>query len=244
MPATIRSASEIGRVTKTVGSPCEMISARRRCCSSSGAEDEPEQKRGRLAAQLDQRVAEQPKQRDREHIERILKLIENVPMQANAMIAGKRTRYGTVSRRTQMPISGRFSRTSSRLPIHIDTIEAPEQGRLFVDDVRPGRDPLDDEGADHQRHDRVRRQSQRQERDEGCLRRRVVRGLRARDALDRAVPKRLRVLRDPLFERVGGERRRARARRPEGPPARIRGRCPGGWAGRSAGGPRGSATGP
>jgi hypothetical protein len=38
-------------------------------------------------------------------------------MQQNAAMAGNRKRYGTVSRRIQMPISGRFRITSIRLPI-------------------------------------------------------------------------------------------------------------------------------
>ena len=51
-------------------------------------------------------------------------------MQQKNRIETASSRYGTSSMRTQMPISGRFSTISIRLPSHIETIR-PQ--------TRPGR---------------------------------------------------------------------------------------------------------
>src|SRR5690606_25990824 len=43
---------------------------------------------------------------------------------------------------------------------------APEQGRLMLDDLRPGHDAVDRHGTNHQRHHRVGRDAERQKRNE------------------------------------------------------------------------------
>ena len=169
-------------------------------------EHEPQEQRRRLAAELDEEVAQEPEERDRE-TSKAFRSSEYVPMQANATIAGKSTRYGTVSILTQMPISGRLSSTSIRLPTHIETTRPQKSAGSSSITFGPGRDPLDDERADHQRHDGMRRQAQRQQRDERGLRGGVVGGLRAGDALDRPMAERLRALRDRFSTVYERERR-------------------------------------
>ncbi len=66
-------------------------------------------------------------------------------------------------------------------------------------------------GAHHQRHHRVGRDAQREQRDEGRLRAGVVGGLRTRHALDGAAAEARGVLGELLLERVGGERPEHRA---------------------------------
>ena len=65
--------------------------------------------------------------------------------------------------------------------------------------------------ADHQRHHRVGRDAEREQRDERGLRAGVVGGLRRRHALDRALAEARRVLGDLLLQRVGREGREQRA---------------------------------
>ena len=70
---------------------------------------------------------------------------------------------------------------------------------------------MDGHGADHQRHHRVGRNAEREQRNERGLRRRVVGAFRRRHAFDGAAAEALRMLGHPLLERVGGERRDHRA---------------------------------
>src|SRR5947199_2169662 len=63
-------------------------------------------------------------------------------MQQNSVMAGKRNRYGTVSSLIQMPIIGRFSTTSIRLPTHIDAIRPQKSCGLLVITCGPGWMPL------------------------------------------------------------------------------------------------------
>ena len=86
------------------------------------AEDEAEQERRRLAAELDQAVAEDPEERDRVDVERVE--VDRVGPDAGEGDDRREQDRGTgpSASRTQMPISGRFSMTSSRLPTHIETI--------------------------------------------------------------------------------------------------------------------------
>ena len=72
-------------------------------------------------------------------------------------------------------------------------------------DLRARHDAVDGHGADHQGHDGVRRDAERQERDEGGLRAGVVGALRPRHALDRALAEAARILRELLLDRVGRE---------------------------------------
>src|SRR5437868_3480731 len=65
--------------------------------------------------------------------------------------------------------------------------QAPEELRLLIHDLRPRRDALDHERTDHERHHGVRRDAEREHRDEGGLRACVVRRFRRGDALDRAL---------------------------------------------------------
>ena len=64
------------------------------------------------------------------------------PMQQNAMMAGNRKRYGTVSSLIQMPISGRFSMISIRLPTHMLAIRPQNSCGLLVITCGPGWMPL------------------------------------------------------------------------------------------------------
>ena len=126
-------------------------------------------------------------------------------MQAKATIAGKQD---VVRDRQQLHPDAdqrQIEHDQQQVPDPHRDDQSPEQGRLVVDDVGPGRDALDDERADHERHHRVRRQAQGQQRDERGLGRRVVRRFGAGHAFDRAVTERLRMLRDALLQGVGGE---------------------------------------
>ena len=64
--------------------------------------------------------------------------------------------------------------------------------------LRAGLDALDHHRADHQRHDGVARNAERQQRDEARLRAGIVGGFRRGDALDRAVAEAL-GMRDDFF---------------------------------------------
>ena len=78
-------------------------------------------------------------------------------------------------------------------------------------DLRARHDAVDGHGADHQRHDGVRRDAEREQRDEGGLRAGVVGALRSRDALDGALAE---AASDPSRASSRSCRtRRARARR-------------------------------
>ncbi len=70
---------------------------------------------------------------------------------------------------------------------------------------------MDGHGADHQRHHRVRRDAEREQRDERGLRGGIIRAFRRRHALDRAAAEPRRILGDLLLEGVGRERRDHRA---------------------------------
>ena len=89
-----------------------------------------------------------------------------------------------------------------------------------VGDVRAGHDALDDHRADHQRHDRIGRNAERQHRDERGLRAGIVGRFRPGDACDRALAEFLRVLRRRASRpcrrrrRRGWRRRRAGCRAP------------------------------
>ena len=69
-PAIASITALIGRVTRTIGSPFDSTSARRRNSSIIGPEDEAEQHRRRLAAELVEDVAEQAEQRHQVDVER------------------------------------------------------------------------------------------------------------------------------------------------------------------------------
>ena len=85
--------------------------------------------------------------------------------------------------------------------------QAPEQLRLLGHHLRARHDAVDRHGADHQRHHGVGRDAEREQRNERGLRGGVVGAFRCRNALDRAAPEALGVLRDLLLEGVGRERR-------------------------------------
>ena len=126
-------------------------------------------------------------------------------MQAKAMIAGKSTWYGIVSIFTQMPMSGRLSSTSKRFPTHIETMRPQKSAGSSLITFGPGVMPWMMNAPTMSAMTGCAGQAQREQRDEGRLRRGVVGRLRAGDALDGAVSERLRVLRDALLDRVGGE---------------------------------------
>jgi hypothetical protein len=70
--------------------------------------------------------------------------------------------------------------------------EPPEERRLLRDDAGSGLNAVHDERAQEHRHHRVRGEPERQERDERCLRRRVVGRLRTGDTFNRALTERRR----------------------------------------------------
>ena len=142
--ARISSVRESGRVTKTVGSPREMIRDRRRYSSSSGPEDEAQQQRRRLAAQLDQEVAEDAEEGDRVDVERV-----------EAQRIGPDRREAD-DRREQHPVGdgqhlhpqadeGKVQQHQEQVADPHRDDEPPDQLRLVGDDVRARRDALDDE---------------------------------------------------------------------------------------------------
>ena len=91
-----------------------------------------------------------------------------------------------------MPISGMFRITRKMLPIQKLTISPQNSSGWLVSTCGPGLDALDRQRGQHQRHDRVARNAERQRRDEGGAHTGVVAGLRAGDALDRALAELLR----------------------------------------------------
>ena len=111
-----------------------------------------------------------------------------------------------VSSFTHSPISGRLRTTSIRLPIHIEAMMPQNSAGCSVATFGPGHDALDDHRADHQRHHRIGRDAERQHRDERGLGRRHCWPIPA-PPRPRSRPCRTRsgVLRDALFDGIGGE---------------------------------------
>ena len=64
---------------------------------------------------------------------------------------------------------------------------APDEFRLLLHHLRTRHDAVNGHRADHQRHHRVRRDAERQQRNERGLRRGIVGAFRRRDAFDRAL---------------------------------------------------------
>ncbi len=83
---------------------------------------------------------------------------------------------------------------------------APDEFRLLLHHLRTRHDAVNGHRADHQRHHRVRRNTERQQRDERGLGGGIVGAFGRRNAFDRAAAEPLRVLRYLLLERVGRER--------------------------------------
>ena len=75
----------------------------------------------------------------------------------------------------------------------------------------PGNDAVDGHRADHQRHHRIRRNAEREQRNERGLRAGIVGALGSGHALDGAAAEAARILGELLLERVGGERPEHRA---------------------------------
>ena len=85
--------------------------------------------------------------------------------------------------------------------------QRPDQQRLLLEQRRTRLDPVGHERGQHHRRGRVGRQTQRQHRHQRARRRRVVRRLRAGDALDGALAELVLVLGELLLRDVGQERR-------------------------------------
>ena len=230
-----------------------MISSRTTAMPSITARDRPRDEHRRIAARQQQRAAQvllhhRPEDETQQQRRRLaFELDEDQPRKPKSgRHAARRRRCSAGCRRrcsrtagspgtagdrapcssfTQMPISGRLRTTSIRLPIHMLTIRPQKSCGLARHHLRAGLDAVDGHRADHQRHHRVGRNAQRQQRNEGGLRAGVVGALRPRHAFDRALAEARRILGDLLFERVGGERRRAARRRRAGCPAPSRCRC-------------------
>ena len=108
---------------------------------------------------------------------------------------------------TQMPTSGRLMTTSIRLPIHIEAIMPQNSSGCLVITCGPGTMPWMVMAPTISAITGVRRDAEREQRNERGLRRGVVGAFRRRDALDGAAAEALGMLGDSLLERVGGKRR-------------------------------------
>src|SRR5690606_6400788 len=82
---------------------------------------------------------------------------------------------------------------------------------VLRDQKRTRLDAVDDERAEQERHDDVRWNAERQQRNEGAARRRIVRRLRPGDALDGPLAEHLRPLGELALERIGSKRGNDRA---------------------------------
>ena len=107
---------------------------------------------------------------------------------------------------THIPISGRLSSTSIRLPTHIETIMPQNRAGSSVTTLGPGVMPWMIRAPIISAITGLRRDAQGQHRDERGLRAGVVGALGRRHALDRALAELRPVGREPLFHGVGGER--------------------------------------
>ena len=83
--------------------------------------------------------------------------------------------------------------------------------RVLGHHLRTGDDAVDGHRADHQRHHRVGRDAEREQRNERGLRAGIVGGLRPCHAFDRALAEARRILGQLLLQRVGRKRREHRA---------------------------------
>ncbi len=168
------------------------------------AEHEAEQQRRRLAAELDEHVADHAEDRDRVDVEGVA--VDRVAAERGEDDdRGEQHPVGHGEQPHPEADQRQVQQHQHQVADPHRDDDAPEQLRLVGDDVGAGGDALDDEGADHQRHHRVRRDAEGQHRDERGLRGGVVGALGAGDALDGAAAEVLRVARELLLHRVGGE---------------------------------------
>src|SRR5216684_2929622 len=146
------------------------------------AEHVSEQERSRLEAELEERVADQREDPGQHHVGG--RVVHRVDADAGEDEDG----------RVHQPVR------------HVEELHPdPEERQVLGHHQRPGHDAVDGHRADHQGHDRIGRDAEREERDERALRARVVRRFRPGHALDGAPAEAARVLRQLLLQRVGGE---------------------------------------
>ena len=206
------------------------------------AEDEAEQERRRLAAELDEDVADHAEDGDGVDVE----VVAGDRVAADAGEDDDRREEHPVGDGQELhpePDQRQVEQDQHQVADPHRDDDAPEERRLVVDDVGAGGDALDDEGADHQRHHRVRRDAEGQHRDERGLGGGVVGALGAGDALDGAVAELLAGSSRGASRSSRRRRRRARGRRRAARRAPSRARCRAGPARRCGGTARGSARG-
>ena len=173
-------------------------------------EHEAEQHRRRLEPELDQDIADQPEERGEVHVGGIV--VDRVDADAAEQQDDREHQpIGHLEQAHPQPDQRQVDDQQHQVADPHRGDHAPEQVRVLGHHQRPGDDAVDGHGADHQRHHRIGRDAERQQRDEGGLRAGIVGGLGAGHALDGAAAEAGRVLGELLLQRVGGERRQHRA---------------------------------
>ncbi len=152
-------------------------------------------------------------------------------MQQKITIDGNSRRYGTRSRPHPDADQRQVDDDQHQIADPHRGDHAPEQFGLLGHHLRTGHDAVDGHRADHQRHHRVRRNAERQQRNERGLRGGVVGAFRRRDAFDRAPAEPLGCLARSSSPACRPRTTRSRRRRPAECRASNRARCRAAMAG-------------
>src|SRR5713101_255392 len=168
------------------------------------AEHVTEQERSRLEAELEERVADQGEHAGQHHVGG--RAVHRVDADAGEDEDGRvHQPVRHVEELHPDPDERQVDDEQHEVAHPHARDHSPEERRVLGHHQRPGHDAVDGHRADHQGHDRIGRDSEREERDEGALRACVVRRFRPGHALDGAPAEAARVLRQLLLQRVGGE---------------------------------------
>ena len=202
--AAASSAAEIGRSRKTHGLPRLTRRARRRFSSMSGPSTKPSSSGAGSQPNLQEEIAEHAED-EHEHdldgggVQRIhADAAEEQDGRVQQAIGHAQHLHPEADQR-------QVDDEQHEIADPHAADHAPEQRRLLGDEARARRHAEDLHRSHHQRHEGVRRDAERQHRDEGGLRAGIVGALRAGDALDGAAAEALGLAGDLLLERVGGE---------------------------------------
>ena len=186
-------------------------------------EHEPEQHRRGLQSELDEHVTHEAEERGEVHVRRVV--VDRVDADAaEEQDRGEHEAIGHLQEAHPQPDQRQVDDDQQQIADPHRGDHAPEEVGVLEHHLRPWNDAVDGHRAHHQRHDGVRRNAQREQRNERGLSARVVR--RSRD-LRRLRPRRCRTATGPSPVSSPAYRRRTvreRRRCPAGCRAPIR--CP------------------
>ena len=200
----------IGRVKNTEGSPCEISSALRRFSSIIGPSTNPSSIGTGLHSSILHTNAEDAEERREVDVEGAV--VHAVDADGGEHHdGGEEQAIGHLEQAHPEADQRQVEHDQHQVADPHARDQPPEEVGLLGHHLRAGRDAVDHERAEHQRHRPARGNPQREHRNELALRVRVVGGLGSRHALDRAVAETRRVLGHFLLDHVGRKRGDRRA---------------------------------